>query len=404
MAETELDHQIDELARISMLTRPDPGSVLFAGRAGGRLLDNCKYAFLEACRTDYGFSPLFLTWRKEEYACLRGANLPAAIFPADIRKIASCGSVVCDDFWWRGDPVYALLHNRPSFQLWHGIPLKAIGHSEIQSAVNMDEEKAKYLRAMYSGYSAVLSTSEYVRANIFSRVFFDGEFALTGYPRNDVLLRKPTALDLLGSDAALLGRVRAHKRSGGKVGFFMPTFRDSGGDVFSDGALDCGKLNALCGECGLLLLIKLHPFVKIEVHGQLANVAIMQSEHDAYPLLGQADFLITDYSSVYFDFLLTGRPVLFYTYDLEKYTSRDREFMLDFTAMSPGRKVCSQDGLFTAIRELAAGHDDGFSAQREDMASLLFAVRDAGSSQRVCEFIRDRLLPLAAEKLPAKTP
>ena len=399
MTPDDLQRQIDELARMSLLIRPDPKKVLFIGRAGGRLIDNCKYAFMEACRTNYGFSPLFLTWHKDEYARLNEAALPAAVFPDDIKKIAACSAVVCDDFWWRSEPVYALLHNRPSFQLWHGIPLKAIGRSEIESEVNMDDDKAKYLQSMYSGYDAVLSTSEYASSHIFSRVFFGGEFAHTGYPRNDALLRKVSAHDLIGSNAALLGRVRMHKRSGGKVAFFMPTFRDSGGNLFSDQPLDFHALDRLCGECGLLLIIKLHPFVNVDVQGSLANLVIMQSGHDAYPLLGQADFLITDYSSVYFDFLLTGRPVLFFTYDLEKYITRDREFMLDFESMSPGLKVRAQTELFTAIRSLAAGEDDGFSTQRAELAARLFAHCDAGSSRRVCEFVRDRLLPMAKARL-----
>ncbi len=397
MTQSDLERQIDELARMSLMISPNPANVLFVGRAGGRLIDNCKYAFLEACQNDYGFSPLFLTWYKDEYIKLSKAALPVAMFPNDIKKIALCGSVVCDDFWWRTEPVYALLHNRPSFQLWHGIPLKAIGSTEIASKVNMDADKAKYLQSMYSGYNAVLSTSEYVSSNIFSRVFFDGEFVIAGYPRNDVLLRKPTAMDMMGSDAELLGRIRAHKRSGGKAAFFMPTFRDSGGDLFSDQALDFVALNKLCAECNLLMVIKLHPFVDVQIEGSLANLVVMKSGHDAYPLLGQADFLITDYSSVYFDFLLTGRPVLFYTYDLEKYISKDREFMLDFAAMSPGLKVRTQAELFAAIRDISENGDDGFAMQREHLSRLLFAHQDARSSQRVCEFVSSSLVPKASE-------
>ena len=390
----DFERQIDELLKIARLTPVRKDRVLFVGRAGGRLIDNCKHAFLAACRNDYGFSPLFMTRFREEYALLKQAGLPAAMFPADLREIASCAAVVCDDFWWRSEPVYAMLHDRPNFQLWHGIPLKAIGKSEIESAVNMDREKAKYLQSMYSGYDFVLTTSRFAGKEIFSRVFFEGKPVAAGYPRNDVLLRKPDAKDLLGSDPELLGRIRAHKRAGGKVAFFMPTFRDTGGDVFTDSALDPSALNSLCKRHGLMLVLKFHPFVELGVEGSLSNFIVMQSHLDVYPLLAQSDFLITDYSSVYFDYLLTGRPVVFYTYDLEKYLSQDREFMLDFEKFSPGGKARDQAELFAMIERIAETGDDGFADARENLAKLLFENRDAESGRRVCEQIRERLLKL----------
>ncbi len=390
----EFERQIDELLKIASLTPVRQDRVLFVGRAGGRLIDNCKHAFLAACRKDYGFSPLFMTGFREEYALLKQAGLPAAMFPADLREIASCAAVVCDDFWWRTEPVYAMLHGRPNFQLWHGIPLKAIGKSEIESSVNMDEEKAKYLESMYSGYDFVLTTSKFAADEIFSRVFFEGEFVAAGYPRNDVLLRKPDAKDLLGSDPELLGSIRAHKRAGGKVAFFMPTFRDTGGDVFTDSALDPVALNSLCKRHNLMLVLKFHPFVELGVEGLLSNLFMMQSHLDVYPLLAQSDFLITDYSSVYFDYLLTGRPVIFYTYDLEKYLSQDREFMLDFEKFSPGGKARDQAELFGMIERIAETGDDGFGDARKNLAKFLFKDQDPESGRRVCEHISENLLNL----------
>jgi len=388
----EFEQQIDELIRIASVTPVQKDRVLFVGRAGGRLIDNCKYAFLAACRENYGFSPLFLTRFREEYNLFRQMKLPVALFPADLREIASCAAVVCDDFWWRTEPVYAMLHNRPSFQLWHGIPLKAIGKSETESLVNMDADKVRYLESMYSGYDSVLTTSKYMEKEIFERVFFDGRFVPAGYPRNDVLLRKPDAKDMLGSDPELLGKIRAHKRSGGKVAFFMPTFRDTGGDIFTDSALDPVALNELCKRHNLLLILKFHPFVEISVSGTLSNFLAMQSSLDVYPLLSQADFLLTDYSSVYFDYLLTGKPIIFYVYDLEKYQSKDREFMLDFKNFSPGVKTRTQAELFAAIELLVSGGDDGFRQSREELGQLLFAHHDSNSGRRVCEYIRDNLL------------
>lgn len=384
--------QIDELLQIGALTPVDKNSVLFIGRAAGRLIDNVKYAFLEACRNDYGFSPLFLTSFSEEYAALRKAGLPVAMFPKDLRKVAAASVVVSDDFWWKSSPVYALLHERKTLQLWHGIPLKSIGFCETASKVNMDEEKGKYLEFMYSGYDTVLSTSGYVSEHIFSRVFKCRHFLDAGYPRNDVLLRKADALDMLGSSPELLGRIRAHKRSGGKVAVYMPTFRDTGGDIFSDGAIDAGRLDRLCKKHNLLLILKFHPYVQLEIGSNFTNFVAMESGLDIYPLLGQADFLITDYSSVYFDFLLLNRPIHFYVYDLEKYVTKDREFMLDFDAVAPGVRSYNQEEFFDSIEQLLSSGDDGFEKSRKELCANLFDYNDSSSAARVCEYIKDNMI------------
>ena len=73
-----------------------------------------------------------------------------------------------------------------------------------------EENKADYLSFVYSNYNTVLSTSPYVSQDIFSRVFKCEQFLEAGYPRNDVLLRKPDRLDMLNCDPELFGRLRAH--------------------------------------------------------------------------------------------------------------------------------------------------------------------------------------------------
>ena len=405
------EQQIDELLRIAELTPVKKDSVLFIGRAAGRLIDNAKYAFLEACRHDYGFSPLFLTSYRDEYRSLEQAGLPAIMFPQAMRQVAAANIVVSDDFWWKTSQVYPLVHNRKTLQLWHGIPLKAIGFAEIASEVNMQEEnKADYLSFVYSNYNTVLSTSPYVSQDIFSRVFKCEQFLEAGYPRNDVLLRKPDRLDMLNCDPELFGRLRAHKRAGGKVAFYMPTFRDTGGDIFNDGAIDPKRLDDLCKKHNLLLVLKFHPFIQLEINSKLSNFIVMPSHLDVYPLLGQADFLITDYSSVYFDFLLLNRPIHFYVYDQEKYVSKDREFMLDFEQMTPGKKSRTQEDFFDSLEELLlsgssglaglAGASantlpntlcDGWELEREALARKLFSYQDANSAKRVCEFLGSKV-------------
>ena len=69
------------------------------------------------------------------------------------------------------------------------------------------------------------------------------------------------------------------------------------------------------------------------------------AEGDIYPLLKYTDILITDYSSIYFDFLLLNRPILFFDYDYDEYSSNMNGFVYDYQETAPGPKVTSQQAL-----------------------------------------------------------
>ena len=254
----ELNMEIIALAKM-IPQRKD--LVVFVGRNRGVLLDNVKYAYLEAARGDYAFEPLFVTTMPEEAEELARRKLPACLFPGDnIRLPAQAALVVCDNFDWRLTPLWPLLHRAKVFQLWHGIPLKGIGRAEIESPVNMDPDKAKYLETMYSNYDAVVSTSPEVSA-IFSRVFYapPESYVEAGFPRNDALLRRPDANDFINVDTDLYGKIRAHRKAGGKVVLHMPTFRDSGVPPLDAQNIDPNQIAAFALKHNLLWALKLHP-------------------------------------------------------------------------------------------------------------------------------------------------
>ena len=365
--------------------------VVFVGRNRGVLLDNVKYAYLEATRGDYAFDPLFVTTMPEEAEELARRKLPVCLFPGDnIRLPAQAALVVCDNFDWRLTPLWPLLHRAKVFQLWHGIPLKKIGRAEIESPVNMDPDKAKYLETMYSNYDAIVSTSPEV-SRIFSRVFYapPGAYAEAGFPRNDALLRRPDANDFINADADLYGKIRAHRKAGGKVILHMPTFRDSGVAPLDAQNIDPNQIAEFAIKHNLLWALKLHPSL-ILAKKEYPGLIVCQSTSDVYPILRESDVLLTDYSSVYFDYLLCDRPIHFHIHDLEQYTSQSREFMLNFDDWRPGPATRTAEELFASLRRTLDG-DDAFAAERKRMRDILFTHQDAGSSARVCRHIESLL-------------
>ena len=109
-----------------------------------------------------------------------------------------------------------------------------------------------------------------------------------------------------------------------------------------------------------------------------------------YPDIGDlllvTDVLITDYSSVMFDFAPTGRPMLFFTYDLEQYRDQIRGFYFDFEAQAPGPLLATSDEVVAAL----AGIDS--VAARYQRAAAAFAARfcpldDGKAAARACDRI-----------------
>jgi len=388
----DLSAQFVELARVA----PKTDLVIFAGRVGGRLMDNVKYLFRHCVQADLPFRSIFLTHYEDEHKALSKAGLPSLFFPSDeaVRMLPRAKLVVADDFWWKTHSLaYHLLSRAQSLQLWHGIPLKLIGFPEMESEVNMTPDKVEHLSFGYSGYDAAISTSPFVTETSLGRVFEAREMWETGYPRNDVLLREPDDVDLMGVDMEAFIRIKVMRKAGYKVVFFMPTFRDTGGDPFSDGVLDLGAMDAFGREHKILFVIKFHPYVDINTDLVMKNVLLVNSATDAYPLMRHADCLLTDYSSVAYDFLLTGRPQIFFPYDLAKYLSQDRGMFYPFEEMSPGPKPTDQAELFAALRDVLVEGRDEYVAERDELTNRLFSNRDGNAAERIASRMVETFFP-----------
>lgn len=371
-------------------TNPARPHVLFVGRAGGRLMDNVKYAFLYAATHDCGFDPLFLTTYRDEYHMLRDARLPVVLVqqsPAEFLQQAAL--VVTDDFLDKIGASYVCLKHLPCLQLWHGLPIKKVGFAEIESGVNMDAAKATYLAQCYSGYKAVASTSPWVTEHCFEHIFKAEEFLNVGYPRNDALLSPPTKHSLINVDTELYARMIQHKKSGGRILFYMPTFRDTGGDFLSDNALNIQELSLLCKKHNALFVAKFHPYIPVDAFYGLENFIVCKSTSDAYPLLPLTDGLITDYSSVYYDYLLLDKPVIFYAYDFEKYTTQDRALFFDYASIAHGPIAYTQQELFGYALDVLVHGADNHAPARRAFSRNIHAHNDADTSKRCCQWITD---------------
>lgn len=273
-------------------------------------------------------------------------------------------------------------------QTWHGTMLKKIGH-DIDT-LHFDRRYQEKLALESKQWSMVVSSNRF-STPILKRAFtYDGEILEAGYPRNDYLYAPDKNLVAERVKQAL------GLPEGKKIVLYAPTWRDdqshSRGQYLFDLRIDLEDAQRRLGE-DHLLLIRRHSNVVDLVPGAGNGFVWDASEYpDIADLYVAADIMITDYSSVMFDYAHLKRPMLFFTYDLEHYRDTLRGFYFDFEQDSPGPLIFNSKELVDAIRDI-----DKVSAEYQDRFDrfhhLFCDLDDGHASQRVV----DRMLEQAKE-------
>jgi CDP-glycerol glycerophosphotransferase len=235
-------------------------------------------------------------------------------------------------------------------QTWHGTPIKRIGF-DVSELRGGSRKLERVWDQQAGNWQHVLSPNAFATP-ILRRAFqLDGGLIETGYPRDDVL-----------ADPDGAKRARVRERLGipteTRVVLYAPTLRDHAtdraGNYLLDWQLDVERLRAAAGD-STVLLVRRHPYVDQELPaGAGAFVRDVSAYRDGTELLLAADVLITDYSSVMADFACTGRPMLFFAYDLDSFREEVRGFYIDYEATVPGPVVRTSEELAAALRDLDA--------------------------------------------------
>ena len=134
----------------------------------------------------------------------------------------------------------------------------------------------------------------------------------------------------------------------------MPTFRDDQHDFIKQAGFNFDKLNKILKEKNSILLLKLHPATRIGNvdFGNFSNLILLDKKIDIYPLLPSTDILITDYSSIYYDYILMrNKDVILFPFDYKEYVENSRDFAFDYLTFSPGIKAWDFDQLYSIIKE-----------------------------------------------------
>jgi len=271
--------------------------------------------------------------------------------------------------------------------LWHGMPLKAIGYAGNKDILpfNFDDENY-YLIAT----SMIMKNALAACFNQDPRRIY-----ITGQPRNDKLFK--------GCDKKIFKILDIDPSEYEKIVLFAPTFREI--DHIDDGKIISYKLNLpdfnrskfdeFLKKHKILFFVKFHPLEEeraTEYFEEIDNVVLIKSKvlqenfMDIYDILSCVDILITDYSSVYFDFLLLDRPIIFAVPDLEEY-HKLRGFVLEpFDFWTPGPKVKSLKEFLKEL-EKSIENPDYYKKERKTINILVNHYKDDKSSERIYKLV-----------------
>jgi CDP-glycerol glycerophosphotransferase len=380
---------------LTRVVRRRPNLVAFFGRDGGKFSDNAKHLFaalqdMPSLALDSVFLARDDTLRDRLRAL--GARAETVGSARAWWAWLRAGTIVVDSIDWIERMRFAGSRGARIVQLWHGIPLKRLQlplfEERLARMPALLAAALRLQRAVIGRFARTewfLSTSRAVTEAAFAQSFRYARISHAGYPRNDVLPAPGNRFAELGADVRAAAAVAAFRAThpARKVGLYAPTFRDALVDPFASGKIDLQALSRIATTHDMLLLVKLHPWMHGRLRsGDLPGVLLVAPESDAYPLLRDCDFLVTDYSSIFFDYLLLDRPVVFYPYDLTDYLANERTMYFDYDAMTPGPKATTLAALEQTLAAVAAGRDDD-AARRAQVRAVVFDAPAGGAGERL---------------------
>ena len=306
------------------------------------------------------------------------------------KNIKHLWSIINSKHWlydWGADNVSPFLSSGSNrINLWHGIPLKKIEFdmdiNPYKKLVNWQWKIFNFFRNKDNFY---IVNSEYEKS-CYETAFLakPEQIKILGSPRLDVLLHDIPHSDLFMEED--FAAIKGFKEQGKKLFFYTPTFRDTGNDI--SGWLKSEKLHNFLRENNAILVCKLHVADKNSLDFDLPKEFYkMNSDSDIYPVLKYSDALITDYSSIAYDYLLLDKPIIYHVPDLEEYQETCRGFYVPYSEFAVGEITKNEIEIINAIQNVVNGVDN-FKEQRKVLRDKMFKYQDGHNCERVVEWIK----------------
>jgi CDP-glycerol glycerophosphotransferase len=378
----------------------EPRTILFESY-GGRSYACSPKALFEALCEDRRFDDWRFIWSFREPE--EKADFPLKTRATLVKRMSGEYLQACarTTYWITNNRMPEFLYPRPEqtyVQCWHGTPLKKLGFdvaADAQAALNTAAELAGRFAIDAEKWTWLLSPSSYASEHLTSAFGRSAEqkslVIEEGYPRNDAIvatLQSPAACEAIKAIKRRLG-VPLDKR----VLLYAPTWRDdsyqTGVGYTQEVLLDFELLRRSLGADWVVLL-RAHYYIanRLNIDQWRSFVYDMSRIEDVNDLYIISDALLTDYSSVFFDFANTSRPLLFYWPDLDHYGERVRGFYFDPETL-PGPQCRVSEEVVAALEDIDSWHARYGSAY-ETFRRTFCPKDDGNSAKRVIERLFER--------------
>lgn len=265
-------------------------------------------------------------------------------------------------------------------QTWHGSAYKRMGFDETRVRLQNAPQRERLQEAVHRFDHFLVRSEHDVRTLVRAYRLPEKTLLRTGYPRNDVLVAARARDEAEGRlpRPALAGELGLPDHR--KVVLYAPTFRGGPGKRKRRRLLlDAARFAERFGD-EYTLLVRAHYLEAASLPPcPPGTVVDVSGHHDVSELLALADVLVTDYSSIMFDYALLDRPVVLFAPDLDAYAA-ERGSYFDLRAKAPGPVVETEEELFGVLARLKAA-DTGFEAERRSFAKE-FGAYDRGDAAR----------------------
>lgn len=377
-----------------MPSKIDPNLIIFESRPDYSDNPRGLYEYVVA---ETGLHPVWLVHEESSLDSLASRGVEAYLIDSEE------ASAIVDSAQYLVTASFEFARNKKREQVhvsaWHGFPLKLIGFFESAEGLNASFDE---LRVITTQTDLMIATSKLAQLLLSGSWAMDPrKVVVTGYPRNDIMLKadgRNNLITVLGDETSEI--------EDSKFLFYLPTMRQGlkeEGEQFTDNIFnyvdyDPLAIDAVLEENNAYIVAKLH-FADIEHYKnssfELPKRLIFIDDQDLsskgmtiYHVMSAFDALITDYSSVFADYLLLNKPIIFSIPDVERY-AEERGFTVDDPeSLMPGAIVKSQEQLISALCAVFAG-EDLTTEKRAYVNSLLNTYNDSCSSKRVYDAMTD---------------
>ena len=271
-----------------------------------------------------------------------------------------------------------------TINFWHGIPAKVIGYDQDKNYKKRNSF-IKFIQRMLCVKSDwYIANGEYDQS-CFETAFLTAKenVKILGSPRNDVFFNEFENEDIFMEDD--YNAIKKLKEDGKFVIFYIPTFRNDGRDV--TGWLKKEKLKTFLRENNAVMVCKLHYADKNTLTIENTDcIYKMNPLSDIHSVLKYSDALITDFSSISFDYLLSDKPIVYIISDIEKFNN-ERGMYAPFDELVAGITISDENEIFSKLAEIIDGTDN-YKEKRKILRNKLFSYQDGKNCERVVEWIK----------------